>query len=383
MKDYDIILVYALGIKHNYYLNIIKHLSSRYKVGLLLSDEKDFAANPARGTKTFLRMKKTEKKFRAVCVRYGAEKIYINQEYKCRIMLIHDHVYTEDYISKFKRNISWDKLIVMFFYLGRVNNIEMWKELGAVKYMVPAKYIYVLKAECEGNLERLKGLEIIEFGFPYKKYPVFDELDLNIDYLIAYPSALHLKEVKKKERYEFFKTLLNMLNKIEKDQKIYIKYHNLREKQRFFQRKTIDSVFLMKIGTAICDICIKIFRNSFLRNKFFQYAAYFRNNIIEKKYSSLEELTEYSNFGIELFLPYVRKGVLTGFSSTTFYALYNKLPVFNCDPQLKSDTFEPFGETYRIPYCNDNLSFDETLYNRINDECRNADMIKIIEEELV
>lgn len=382
MKEYDIILVYSFGKGHYYYLNIIKHLSSQYKIGLLLSDEKNFAANPARGTRSFLELGETEKKFRAVCVKYGAEKIYVNQKNKCKLLLMHDYVYTEDYLIKFRKNISWDKLIGLFFLLGRVHRIEMLQELGAVKYFAPAKYLYELKAKCEGNFERLKGLDIVEAGLPYKKYPVFDKLNLDIDYLIAYPTSMHLRG-KYKERYEFFKTLHSMLNKIDRNERIFIKSHNVKDKEILFQRKIIENVVLVKSGIKILDFCVKLLPNSFLKNKLYHCATLFRHCIIEKKYPSLETLTEYSNFNIELFLPYVRKGVLTGFSGVVFHALYYKLPVYNCDPQGESETFVSFGESYRIPYCNSNLSFDEKLYNRINEEFRNADMIKLIEKELV
>ena len=42
MKEYDIILVYYLSRTHYYYAHVIKELSPKYKIGLLLSDEKDF-----------------------------------------------------------------------------------------------------------------------------------------------------------------------------------------------------------------------------------------------------------------------------------------------------------------------------------------------------
>lgn len=378
---FDIILVYTFGRIHYYYLNIIKYLSPKYKIGLLLSDEKDFTTKPFR--KTFMKVKETEKKFRSLCIKYGAERVYVNHEYKCNLLLMQIDgrtVYTEDYISKFKKNISWKKLIGFFYMAGNIVGLDLLKELGSSKYFASGKILMRERAKSEGRLEEIEGLDIIETGFPFSEYPVFDDLNLDIDYLVAFPTTIHFLRNKNKEKNEFLKMLLKTANKIDKNDKVYIKYHNVRDKQRFFTRKIGRSVCFLGLCTAVSDFFVKYF--PFYKDKFYHLSALFRYNIIELKYPSLEELTEYSNFGAELFLPCVRKGILIGHSQTVWHALYNRLPVYNCDPQKKDDSFVSYLEAYRIECCNGNLFFDKNNFKRIDEECRNADMIKLIEEEL-
>jgi hypothetical protein len=366
-------------------LNIIKHLSAKYKIALLLSDKESFEKVSTKRKSRFARSKNTEDKFDSLCLEYGADKIYINQKHTCKIMLmpVVGPFYNDEYISKLKSNISWEKLIGIFYLIGPANVNEI-KELGAFKYFASHKELLKQRDKSGGVYKDLEGLDIVYTGLPYRKYPVFDNLNQKIDYLVAYPSAIHFRDGKQKEKYEFSKMLLKALSTIDKNDKVFLKTHSSLDKIEFYSRKWGKNVFLLRVGVLIIGIFIKYLIKCLpvCREKLYVLGGSLCCSFIEAKYPSLEELTEYYNFGIELFLPHVNKGILTGHSTVTYHALYNKVSVYNCDPQGKTIGIPENMEPYMVPCCNGNLQFDKNNFKKIDEEFRNADIIQIIKEEL-
>lgn len=376
-KLFDLILVYSFGRVHAYYLNIIKYLSGRYKIGLLLSDDKDFYSNPE--VKVYAKAKKTEKLYRKLCVQFGAGKIYINEKCHCKLLITHPHSLLLDK-EEFKNNITWDRLIGIFPLLGSSAGFDKLKALNPAKYFVVGKPFLMLRAETDGFSDKLKDLDITEAGFPYKKYPVFDNLNLDIDYLIAIAAPVHFRDGRNREKYEYFKTLLETAGKIPAGDKVYIKYHNNMDRHRFFNITVSKCPRILKLTLFIIESAIKAL--PFAKKKLYNYAAFCINSLLESGYPNLENLTEFHNLPLELFLPHVKKGVLSSYSGIVLHCLYNRIPVYNCDPQKESVAFTPYNAPYRIPCSNGELCFDEANYNKISDEFRNADMIKLIEDEL-
>ena len=382
MKEYDIVLVHLLARKHNYYANIIKALSSQYRIGLLLSDEKGFYAS-RKGPR---KLKGTDKKFRSLCVQLGAEIIYVDEEIRGKVVIIPVVLFSqlfasEDYMYKFRKNVTWGKLIVLLSLNGSVHGLDRIKVLGDSKLFVPAKNIFEIKMKHEGKLKEIEDLDIIEMGLPYKKYPVFNDSDFDIDYLVAYPSHTHFKGNSKKEKYAFVARLYKLLNKIDKTEKVYLKRHNNNDDSRFFSSFGCGTVRSLKMASIIADICLAL--SPFFRENLYKIGIKLKNSIIERKYPSLAESTQYHNFGIELFLPHIRKGLITGYSTTQFHSLYNELPVYNCDPQENGKVATlPYNAAYMVKYCNGKLDFDQSNFNRISKECRNADVTQLIMKEL-
>jgi hypothetical protein len=381
MKEYDIVLVHLLVRKHPYYANIVKALSSQYRIGLLLSDEKDFYAS----RKAHRKVKNTEKIFRSLCVQLGVEKIYVNEKIRGKVVimptgLLSQLFASEDYIFKFKKNISWGKLIGLFSFIGDIYGLDSIKDLGASRFFVPAKNIFETKMEYEGKLEKIDGLDIIEMGFPHKKHPIFDNIDSKIDYLVAYPAHTHFKRGKEKEKYTFVINLYKLLKKIDASNNIYLKPHNNNDDSQFFPSLNYGSIWFLRVTSFIANILLTL--SPFFRSKLYKIEIRLKNSIIKRAYPSLKELTPYHNLGIEFFLPYVRKGLITGLSSTHIHAMLNELSVYNCDPQQNDEATAPFNEMYLVPSCSDKLVFDKSNFDRISKECRSADVIQLIKEEL-
>ena len=63
-------------------------------------------------------------------------------------------------------------------------------------------------------------------------------------------------------------------------------------------------------------------------------------------------------------------------------ALFNKVPVYNCDPQDITRYNSKLLQQYHVPFCNGKLTFDNKYFDLILDELRDVDMIKLIKQEL-
>ena len=96
-------------------------------------------------------------------------------------------------------------------------------------------------------------------------------------------------------------------------------------------------------------------------------------------------MTPYFNLGLELFLPGVRKGLVTGRSSVVWYALVHRLPVYNCDDETERARGEGVVDSYRafgVPPCHGRLTFDRGNFERISDSVRQADLLDLLQKEL-
>jgi len=381
MKQYDIILIYFFVRDNLYYLNIIKTLSPKYKIGLLLSNDKNFYNKPENST--FKKLKTTGEKFRSLCVEYGADKIYVDEQLQCKLCLmpLFDG-YAPDYLQTLKKNVKCDKLIGLFNFGRSTKGLNILKQWNASKYFVPCKDLLEKNATKDGTLNQLEGLEIVEAGFPYKQYPVFKELNDKIDYLVAFPSPIRLKSGQHQEKYEAFKVLLTYLNELTKDNKVLIKYHNVKDAHRFYSQKIKSPVIIKKLIIKLSPMLAKVIPFKRVQDKFYSISSQLLYSFIVDNYPSLEDLTEYSNLGIEIFMPHIKKGVITGLSATVVHALYNKIPVYNFDSQIMKGDIAPIYDIIQLPCNKHALMFDTNYYKRINNNVRNADMITLIEKEL-
>lgn len=379
MKEFDIVLVYSFGRENLFFLSIIKYLSANYKIAFVVHDSEDFIERPH--NTTFKKIAVTEKKFRKLCVEYGARKVYSNQKIKCKIMLMYPFDYEKDYLDNIRNNIAYKSLVGLLFHARGFRNLCLLKEMGATKYFAPGKFLIKMIAKYEGIDDQLEGLELVECGYPYVKYPVFEDNNFDIDYLIALPSIVHLKRESGYKRWLFFKNLTNNLSLVSKNDRVYIKHHNVKDVQRYYGN-LFGSVGLLRLSAKTLDLLALMCPLKKLKDRIYYFASAYWANLIERKYSSLDSLTEFHNFGLELFLPFVKKGLFTGLSGSVFHCLYNRSAVYNCDSQEIKEGFPPFYHHFKINCSSGDLSFDEQLFQLIPEEVRQADIIKLIKQEV-
>jgi len=101
----------------------------------------------------------------------------------------------------------------------------------------------------------------------------------------------------------------------------------------------------------------------------------------------LKDLTPYHNLNLEVYLPRVRRGLITGRSNSIWHGLFLKKPVWNCidgdKPWFSDSKMHKFAMTYMNVHGNyHDLDFDEGLFGVISESCRNADLIQVLDAAL-
>ena len=82
-----------------------------------------------------------------------------------------------------------------------------------------------------------------------------------------------------------------------------------------------------------------------------------------KRVVNLRELTKWHNLNLELFLPDVKKGLITGRSNSIWHGLFLKKPTFNCIDRNKPYYSEIKMHKYSMKYLDvhgnyNNINFD-------------------------
>ena len=144
---------------------------------------------------------------------------------------------------------------------------------------------------------------------------------------------------------------------------------------------SVGPTWLLKVSCLIVDLSLVM--SPILKQQLYRMGVKLKNSVIERKSPFLEDITQYHNLGIEKFLPYVRKGLITGNRASQFHALYNELPVYNCDSEVDDEVATlPENEEFLVSFHGGQLVFDRSHFNRISKECKSADMINLIKGEL-
>jgi hypothetical protein len=378
---YDIILCYVTFRVHNYFLNIIKSLKNTYRIGLYCPE-----MNAAQQAKPRNKTPETDKLFISKCIEFGAISLTNKSTYKCHLLLLPQANYKQNAFDSIKFNKA---IALQRFGSGSL-------DIAPLKKIVKVNTLWV----CDKNLVKnifastkdppnMDGINIIEMGAPYLKDPAIDFTDLKIDYLIAYPTIMLLKSPQ--IRCDFLENLYKLINLIPKNNVIVLKQHNVQDgsypiarKERLLSKMDIRSKLFLN---SLCNLFLNPKLNKSLRsnfsNKIFNLKNMIFNSLIEKQSILLSDLSDYHNFGIEHFLPYVKKGVITGISTCIWHSLYNRVPVYNCDSQDLDPQMPNYSiyKTFYIPTWNNQMEFDSKEFNKISSVNRESDLITLIKNE--
>jgi len=176
-------------------------------------------------------------------------------------------------------------------------------------------------------------IPMVETGMPYLKYPVIK--DFETDYLLAYPS--HLSVQTSLQEFQLVRRLVKAVKNISKSDRIFVKVHNVRtegdrlsltlfrknglhQKNMVLLLVKISSWFETGIGKILFSLLPRMISSCLMR---------VQNDFIFNRCENLAE--KYPNYGIEHFLPFVKKGVISGLSNTIVFSMAMKIPVLNVD----------------------------------------------------
>lgn len=380
-KIYDIILVFGFFRAHNYYLNIVKYLSERFIIGVYLAPAEKRFGDYAR---KIIKLKQTERQFLSCLESYGAE-ILEEGAYSCNLLVFPQLPYSQDYLRSVDAKVTRNNAIVIIpsVSYGMVMLKEIF-EIGIKKLFVFDEAIFRSKVEDEEDRAYIESnFEIVETGSPYKRYPVFEGLD--IDYLIAFPTAMLIRDPA--VRNKLWENMLSLIDSLDKNDKIVLKLHNVKDNHsQSFNLNNKSPGALPRLALKGFLAFSKLFGPLVVKNKFMADKVWaISNYILETNAQFLSFLTPYCNFGAELFLPSVNKGLITGISGVVWYALSDRLPVYNCDDQPFDEGQIPNAEVYKYFYvapCGGRAEFDPEDFNMVPAPAAGADLIELIQSEL-
>jgi len=370
MKNFDIVLIFTNFKRVPSYLCIVKYLSSYFKIGLIRV--------PIDNQEKTLH---SDKIFLDLCVKFGAEFISEKEEISTNILILPQWPYSQEAIDKIQRIVKLTRrriALCALTWAGVYN--EFLAKLKIDKLFIIDKNLfnYLIKQK---NLPLFGPKEIIETGMPFEKYPILEET-LNIDYLIAMPTPFSFP--KEKDKIIFLENIMSLLEDISlgsQKNKVTIKKHNAAAGEYFVNPKTFHLVS-----------CLERFNLTFLL-RWLNISPQVKkiNSLYARllhRVPKLERLNFYSNFPLEIFLPFIKKGIIGGLSNTMWGALYFRKPFYNCVPdEVKKRladriTLKISLDYFGVPCCDGKLNFDPICFDKISTSCRQADLLEIIKGEL-
>ena len=116
-------------------------------------------------------------------------------------------------------------------------------------------------------------------------------------------------------------------------------------------------------------------RNIRINEKIIRAFNLFQNQYVFQRCINL--LNYYPSFGIEQFVPFVKKGVITGVSNTLLLSIFFRVRYCLCDSMLsdRDGNYKVLIESFNLKYENNGFSDD---FTSITENNRNKDMIEII-----
>jgi hypothetical protein len=380
---YDIALVFTAFQRNCVYVSIVKELSKKYKIAIF---------PVARDPSTISRIGNTNQQFLDLCCSLGAD-IISDDLVSAKIEILAQSNYLEADIRRINKVIKAERTFWMSgVAMGNSNYTNLFgKKIDMILVPDYRLYQYRIDHYRDDGIVFPKSM-IKEIGIPYKKYPVFGE-KLRIDYLLAHPTPYSFRNAQ--DRLDYLKNVYRLIVPIHKRGLIVaFKPHNADERGDYIvsaRLLRLVSNFRSRPVQEIVDKIVTFFSrvvpNGAVRDFFvnFKIAIVYRR--IMMMVVSLGELTPFSGLNLELFLPDIREGLITGRSNSIWHALFLEKPVWNCVDKSKPYFNDAKMHRFTMEYLNVHNNhrgcyFDTSLCDIISDSTRSADLIKFLGNEL-
>jgi len=383
-ENFDIVLIYSAFQRNCIYSQLIKYLSKNLKIGIFVIENNNKRFNQKEISKTNIDMIDFLKSLGA---------IEINSKINTKLIIISQSNFSKESIQKINNSIISKKIFLLSGLAMGTSFHNHLKGLKIDKILVPDINLFYYRIN---NYEKKRAIiyskkNIIEIGINYNKYPVID-LDRKIDYIIAAPSPFSFHN-----RFDILDFLKNVNNFLDTNTKsndvIAYKQHNAElDNDYLIKNYYLKLLFFCKfifINKFINNLCISLYKLNYrkLNNFIVELLIAFEYKHLMEKTISFSSLTKYANFNIDIFLPFVEKGLITGRSNTIWHALNNNLPVWNCVDKKKKYFSNKKMHKKTMEYLNINGNYKEFLFdlskfNIIKESTRKADIIEIIKKEI-
>ena len=366
----DIILLNCYSRVQAPYLPIIKYMSPDASVGLC-----DLEMSHRRAHRT----EETQRKFELLAYESGAKQLSVSERHSCSILILPQFRYSPETMRFVLSRVEHEKLVVMNSFGYGLEFMDDISQQAVDAFLVWDSLLLSKKAMLVKQHEQvLSRFETITVGSPFVRYPVFP--DFSCDYMVAFPT--HMGFDNSLEQLEFMFDVATLLGKLEGDE-VLLKLHNVRDGGH-----DIFSTRRYPVRFSSCTYPLAKFLRG-VSPKMDERIDYLgiskAYGAIKRRVKPLSHLTEYHNFNLELLLPGVQKGLVTGNSASIWFALYNRLPVYNCGKDfhwIVSPTLRSNMDCFGLPPCRGMLEFSNDHFAKVSEEARQADLLEVLKEKL-
>lgn len=383
-QAYDLVLIFTAFQRNCIYASIIKELSGKYKIAVFPIERDEWTSS---------RIGNTNRQFLELCVSLGAD-ILDHQAATARIEVLAQSNYRKEDIELIESKIKAERTFWMSgVAMGNASYADLLgKKID--KILVPDRRLYDHRIAAYGN----DGVEfpdsmIQEIGMPYKKYPLFEKA-IEVDYILANPTPFSF--VTAQDRLDYLENVYGLARRVSgQGEVIAFKPHNADERADYVVNRKILAIlscFPLQPLNRLIDSAAKqmaraLKRSNKMRDFFVELSVAVVYRRIMNLVIKLSELTPYHNLNLEVFLPRVHKGLITGRSNSIWHALFLKKPVWNCIDRDKPYFSDTKMHRYAMTYLNvhgNHLApdFDDKRYEIIAESTRSADLIEFLDVEL-
>lgn len=385
-ERFDIVLVLAHFRAATAYLSIIRAFSPRLRIGLLVA-----SVDAAYLQKTI----PAQQIFLQLCREFGAISIEPGATATAELMLVQQYHYPPQTCHDILQRVKARKRVGMMGLAsaGLEKQDSFLSLFDLSRIYVPSRRLTQFLIAERGASERYAGVEAIEVGLPFAKYPVFPEF--RADYILAAPTVFSFHTETGKQH--FLETVQRLLQQIPANACIAYKTHNGNARDYFAPKFHYAIARTIKpfrgVHKAIAGLSSRI--PSRWRSHAHKIETSIRHSGILERATPMVELTRYADISIEAFLPGVRCGVIGGLSNTIWGTLYSRLPYYNCVdaslrggqsellPHKNADAYLDTNLRYfGVPYCEGDLARGARGEMIVTEEDRRGDLIRSIEDDL-
>jgi hypothetical protein len=376
---YDILLVYSFSRVHAHYLNIVKALSGGVRVGVYLSP----AGRRSEGVHRLSKLTETERTFINTLAEAGAE--LVDGLCETRLLVFPNNGLSGEYVREVAAAVRHHRVVGFECFGYGPQLLDVLRDVGVHRFFVFDREIFGHKLDTPEKRELAASVDVVEMGSPCLRHPAFDLP--SVDYMVALPTQLLLGGWPNRRR--FLCNIERILGQIPSTDSVVLKFHNVLDGgNRYFRERMgrmerlVSAVSGMAWGVA--GLLDTLPGTSGMAAKFGNRANDLMFTGLARQMTPLAKLTPKYNLNLELFLPHVRKGVITGISTCVWHALHAGLAVYNCDDQPFSEHL-PNCSTYRsfyVPPCEGRLEFDPVLRDCVSASALVADFPVLLLREL-
>ncbi len=320
-KNFDLLLVIGYFRSAMPMLSVVKYLSHHLRIGLCFQP-----LSPQMEAKTG----EAQKMFERLCVEAGGVRYVAGSPARCRLMLIQQYPYADDFAVSVRAGIEAQEVwgMLTLAAMGVEAHDAFFKQFGVTRLTVPDKGLADFLIDARKASSRYSGLEIIEVGLPFRKYPVFKEFFA--DWIVAAPTLFSFHTEAGKQR--FLRDVLKLMEQIPASDVVAYKPHNGNARDYFTPRLYAEIARLISWlpnAEGLLE-CLITQLPSRLQTHVSRVLTALLHTRVTRRAVPMIELTSMADMSLEAFLPGVRKGVIGGESNTIWGTLFFGLPYYNC-----------------------------------------------------